>query len=76
MAPPFPSDYAHCTLGSLTVKDFRVQKRLSNISNLNSFLLPLLMGVKGEKKFIPLHLLMEKIDSDFDEVQPFRSVWS
>lgn len=76
MAPPSPSDYPHLTLGSLTVKDLSARKRFSNVGDLYPFFLPLLMCMEREEEFVLLCLPADKIDSDFDEAQPFRSVWS
>jgi len=71
LAPLFPSDYAHLTLGSLTVKDLSVRKRFPNVSNLYPFLLPLLMCMVGEEKLTLLCLFTNKIERDSDTV-PFR----
>ncbi len=51
-----------------------MRQRFPNVSDLYPFLLPLLMYMEREEEFILLCLPADKIDSDFDEAQPFRSV--
>jgi len=68
LAPLFPSDYAHLTLGSLTVKDLSVRKRFPDASDLYPFLMALLMRMEREEEFILLCLFTNKIESDADTV--------
>jgi len=51
----------------IPLEDLGMQKRLSNVSDLDSFILPFLVCMERHEKLILFYLLTNKLNSDVDQ---------
>lgn len=56
----------------IPLEDLGMQKRLSNVSNFYSLILPFLVCMERQEEFILFYLLTNKLDSDVDEAPPLQ----